>query len=243
MSRLVRLYPKAWRDRYEGEFLALLEERPPTIGDVLDTIRGAADAHLHPQRQLAPSPWTHRIPGMLALAGGLIYAAGIFLLMASWAEPNSQSGSLIGWSLLLMFLSLPGDYMAAHGRRIAVAFGTIGVCILGAHLTPWPTLGLFAVAGYLTVLGGMLTMGAVRAGIGASGRWILLALAVGLPLVLLTPIGIGIVQVDGDPPVMLTMLLPFGLAWVFLGLRMALRGAPTIVDPPLNPVDAEVAAA
>jgi len=33
MSRLVRLYPRRWRDRYEEEFLALLKERPPTMSD------------------------------------------------------------------------------------------------------------------------------------------------------------------------------------------------------------------
>ena len=29
MTGLVRLYPKAWRDRYEDEFVELLEARPP----------------------------------------------------------------------------------------------------------------------------------------------------------------------------------------------------------------------
>ena len=35
MSRLVRLYPRRWRDRYEEEFLSLLEERttPRRLGD------------------------------------------------------------------------------------------------------------------------------------------------------------------------------------------------------------------
>ena len=37
MSRLVRLYPRAWRDRYEEEFLTLLAERPPTFADLVDT--------------------------------------------------------------------------------------------------------------------------------------------------------------------------------------------------------------
>jgi hypothetical protein len=49
VSALVRLYPAAWRERYEDEFLALLEARPPTAGDRFDIIRGAFDARLHPQ--------------------------------------------------------------------------------------------------------------------------------------------------------------------------------------------------
>src|SRR6266849_4370706 len=41
---LVRLYPRAWRRRYEEEFVALLEEQPLTINVVLDVVRGALDA-------------------------------------------------------------------------------------------------------------------------------------------------------------------------------------------------------
>ena len=51
MTRLVALYPRGWRDRYEDEFLALLEERPPDPLDRIDIVRGAVDARLHPQRR------------------------------------------------------------------------------------------------------------------------------------------------------------------------------------------------
>ena len=46
---LVRLYPRAWRERYGEEFVALLEERPASLRDALDVALGAADAHLRPQ--------------------------------------------------------------------------------------------------------------------------------------------------------------------------------------------------
>ena len=49
MSRLVALYPREWRNRYEDEYLALLAERPPDPRDRLDIVRGAIDARLHPQ--------------------------------------------------------------------------------------------------------------------------------------------------------------------------------------------------
>ena len=49
MSRIVRLYPAAWRERYELEFVELLATRPPTLMDQIDIVRGAVDAHLHPQ--------------------------------------------------------------------------------------------------------------------------------------------------------------------------------------------------
>ena len=48
---LLRLYPRAWRERYGEELAAQLEaQRPLRIGVVADLVRGALDAHLHPLR-------------------------------------------------------------------------------------------------------------------------------------------------------------------------------------------------
>jgi hypothetical protein len=56
MSALIRLYPPGWRKRYEAEFVALLEARPPTLYDRFDIVRGAVDARLHPQVRESESP-------------------------------------------------------------------------------------------------------------------------------------------------------------------------------------------
>ena len=49
---LLRLYPRAWRERYGEELAAQLEaQRPLRIGVVADLVRGALDAHLHPLRR------------------------------------------------------------------------------------------------------------------------------------------------------------------------------------------------
>lgn len=46
---MVRLYPRAWRERYEEEFVALLEERPASVLVVYDVALGIVDAWLSPQ--------------------------------------------------------------------------------------------------------------------------------------------------------------------------------------------------
>jgi hypothetical protein len=48
---LVRLYPRAWRQRYGPEFTALLEQQPLTPRSVLDVVRGALDAHRTARQQ------------------------------------------------------------------------------------------------------------------------------------------------------------------------------------------------
>ena len=50
---VLRLYPRRWRERYEGEMRALLAEREPGLGDLLDLALGGIDARLH---RLFPAP-------------------------------------------------------------------------------------------------------------------------------------------------------------------------------------------
>jgi hypothetical protein len=43
---LLRLYPRAWRERYGDEFLALFDNRPVELPQLIDIVSGAIDAHL-----------------------------------------------------------------------------------------------------------------------------------------------------------------------------------------------------
>lgn len=241
MNKLVRLYPRRWRDRYEEEFLALLSERPPTMGDRLDTVRGAIDAHLNPQGHSEPTQWTHRIPGLLALMAGAMWSVA-FVAFVFWGEKAWDLAALVPVSMLLMFLSLPGDYMAAHGRRIAIGLGLLGACIVVANLPYSLPTAVAGIGGYLIALGGMLALAAIRAEIGPTRRWTLLVLAVVLPAVIGFPVAVGLGNISEDEAWLLVALLPFGIAWVFVGLRLAIRGSATIIDPPLNPIGPEVQA-
>ena len=242
MSRLVRLYPKAWRDRYEEEFLTLLAERPPTFADLVDTFRGAVDAHLNPQGQTEPSPWTHRLPGIFALIAG-VAVVDRFVAFVVWQNGAWTVAILFPVAMLFMLLSLPGDYMAAHGRRIALALGVIGLCIVVANLPYSLLTAVVAIGGYLIALGGMLTLAAIRAGIGPSGRWILLVLAVVLPAAIGFPIALGLGNISDNETWVLGLLLPYGVAWILIGLRMAIRGSATLIDLPASPTEPEVRAA
>jgi len=49
LEKMVRLYPRAWRERYGEEFGAVLEERRASVSDVCDVALGALDAWLYPQ--------------------------------------------------------------------------------------------------------------------------------------------------------------------------------------------------
>jgi hypothetical protein len=60
VRRLVRLYPRLWRDRYGEEFTALLAGSPRTWRTAADIVLGALDAHKRNggKRMRRLIPWT-----------------------------------------------------------------------------------------------------------------------------------------------------------------------------------------
>jgi hypothetical protein len=108
---LLRLYPPRWRQRYEEEVGALVDEQPLGAGVVLDLLRGAFDAHIHPELgapslvgstgsgQIPLAPPSHGSPAasllrvLLALIA--VFVIGLGLLYAYRAQtPALPSVSL-----------------------------------------------------------------------------------------------------------------------------------------------------
>jgi hypothetical protein len=228
VKSLVRLYPSAWRERYEAELVDLLAERPLSPRDAIDLVRGAIDAHLHPQVDSAPMPWTHRLPGIAVLSTGLLWCAAILQVVAG----NLGSDELIGLAAMTALIGLPGDYLMVHGRRIAAAFGSVALAVVLMFSVPW-VLSVVIFFGVATlVLGGTLSLAAIRAGIGATRRWVLLGGTVMVPVVVAAAVSTGAIVDETTSRVALLVALPYGIAWATLGVRMIVRGSPTIIDSP-----------
>ena len=87
MSRLLRLYPRAWRARYGAELAEILGARQPSVGDRFDLARGAFDAHLHPELVEADGDTgAERDPAAGSIAGGLLIGAGSLIWIGSAAS-------------------------------------------------------------------------------------------------------------------------------------------------------------
>ena len=247
MSRLLRLYPPAWRERYEAEFEALLQERPIRWRGSIDLLLGAIDARLHPELfGTTRQPWTHRLPGFLATTAGLLWT-GYFVRLLT-LRPNEEWGESIGFAVLLMFVVVPGDYTLPYLKRIGIITGAIVIAMVLGRILPWNVadglLNLTAgITAWLLVGAGMLTLAAIRAQVGARGRWVLLGAAVLLPAIVGIPIlgGFGSGGAGGMVATFIA-LMPYGLAWTFLGLRMIARGSATIFETPSSPRATEVLA-
>jgi hypothetical protein len=84
---MLRLYPPAWRERYEAEMVALLEQHEITLWTVLDLFIGALDARLDPHyrqaRQLLPMQGLQASWKWLASAGVAFWLSR-FLWAGMW---------------------------------------------------------------------------------------------------------------------------------------------------------------
>ena len=133
MSRLVRLYPAAWRDRYGDELAALLEDRPPGPFDIADILLGAIDAHLHLRGLGNRSEHRKGIPMSLRLSGSAAVIAGVLWIVFFAIASVSYAGvdldaawfpvALVAGLLQLAALAgLSAFEFREHPRSVWVAF-------------------------------------------------------------------------------------------------------------------------
>ncbi len=108
MRSLLKLYPPAWRRRYEAELAALLEEQRIGSRGALDLIRGAADAWIIGPR----GP----LGGLTVWLATLAFAVATIVTIArpSFGEPNETLFQAAYWILFLGFIWWIGDQPGAR---------------------------------------------------------------------------------------------------------------------------------
>jgi hypothetical protein len=162
VSRLVRLYPAAWRARYEAELRDALALRPLTARDRLGLIRGALDAWLHPELAQpvdgAPVPVGPGSGGTLVLAqppfptttflgvaaaGSCALAAGLVLTARSWLWGDSRGESIL---LTVAAVALGLALWRVGSGAILTRLGGVTMVVISLALvaTGWWTMALTA---------------------------------------------------------------------------------------------------
>ncbi|HXI80389.1 MAG TPA: hypothetical protein VNM34_06170 [Verrucomicrobiae bacterium] len=217
MKRLVRLYPRAWRDRYLAELEDLLADRPPTIRDQVDLARGALDAWVHPQLVTRPSGQESlgrirpRAVGAAVLGGGLWIAGALATNATQVSATSGYKDSVAGWMIMIAAAVLTAaasiELARSTSTRSSAASATAATMLVGALLiaTPWPILAVgfygyaFAAAGFGFVVGDAMPL-----------RWLLSVTAL-----VLTSFN------TQDERALLA--IPFGLAWIAIGSLAAVR--------------------
>ena len=162
---LLRLYPRAWRDRYGAEMSAMLEQMRLTPAAIIDLVAGAIDARVAPHVAAAPrtvstsekeqsmfnslmkrcaagpalSTRDHAIGAAVLLGSSLIFA--IAYVLAARRYPGNELVDAFGIMAFpaALLLSMPFTYVSGHSRITQAII--VGVCLV-----------ILAVAAYASVL-------------------------------------------------------------------------------------------
>ena len=111
--RLVRLFPRIWRERYGGEFEALLESSRLTRRDVADVVRRAAG------EWIAHTMIGRIILGTVLAASATVLAAGLTALTpVDVAQQNWPIVTLVAFGLLDLGMSCRFLWCALMRERI-----------------------------------------------------------------------------------------------------------------------------
>jgi hypothetical protein len=210
---LLRLYPGAWRDRYEAEVLAVLEQAHVGPRARLDLARGALDARLHSGS---------RVPAAAALLSGAMWTIAGVAVVGQPAPPD-WPGYLVE-ILPLTVVAVVAGLVAVIGcwARRSDSGGRLGA--LGAQL---------AFAGHI---GWAVSLAATIAERG-SGLLVVACQAIALAGCLV--VGLVLVRTE-DLPIAAAILLAsalmlfgwpiawlvFGLAWTVVGVLLLARPEP-----------------
>jgi hypothetical protein len=162
VKTLLRLYPRAWQARYGDELLALLADRPASPLDLLDLVRGAFDARLHPQlagtaaeRTERSVPMFDRLPGLTAIAGGIAIIIAVALMalqpVVVGDDYRDTTLSLIIWGPALVAIDVAlivaGTWRRPAGpwARADSLLGVLAIVAGFIWFTGWPgiIIGLF----------------------------------------------------------------------------------------------------
>jgi hypothetical protein len=245
MSRLVSLYPRVWRDRYEAEFLGLIAERPMTLFERFDIVRGALDARLHPQvrqsREAAPSPpgrddlRVARRLGLAAVIGAPFWLTAFAVMMMGPIRHDDYGAYRDGGAAFPIFFAaivllvagllghlirLPAGARLARGSAMAaIPF----LLLFGTGPWMWP-FGLISIVLLL-----VLAVSGLRAGAWPAGASLaVVASCIGVVMV----VGIALAVAGGDRMAAGAFFVVAGVVLVpaWLGVGGALIRLPVLLD-------------
>jgi len=100
LTAVIRLYPRAWRQRYGAEMQELIAAQGLSMRTLADLVAGAVDAHLSPQ--LEPASRAGHAEGADTMVRRFHCAAGGVSVHDQWRS----AAWMIGGSLLLTVVSV-----------------------------------------------------------------------------------------------------------------------------------------
>jgi hypothetical protein len=198
---IAALYPRAWRQRYGDELAGLLDAGGLGLRGRIDLLRGALDAHLHPERRsplpvvaaitasalatahalvLAAQPVPPDWPGYLEDGLPLVIGAVAALIPVSvglWLKLGDADGRLGRLGLVLSLAGEAAWLVALVAAALRIDYGPLTAVAATVAMAGTAALGIALVGRARVVLGALLAIAAL-AGVGPPAPgWLLFAVA------------------------------------------------------------------
>jgi len=134
---IIRLYPRGWRQRYEEEMIALLEQHTVTTATIFDLLLGALDAHLDPSYRTERALFLFKDERTIATTFLCAYAIFLFA-MYNWHHYIPLTLSLTPYYLDTGMLSTqvsPPEFTGVHNDSLlAVSDLVLQMTLLTSNL-------------------------------------------------------------------------------------------------------------
>jgi hypothetical protein len=230
---VVRLFPRAWRQRYAGELLNLLELQPPGVRHLIGLLYCALDAHLDPQvseggefsfMEGRPTMRTRVLAGA-AVGGGLVLLFGLIVTIGD--------GLVVRLALFyaLALVGLIGIHRRQVGQAPALAWTGFAPALVAYGISLAAVIGLIDATmagiggrqfGFFAQEAFWITsalFGAVTLAIGVLPRAAALGLTIGAPLAML-----GMFVGPSPEPILAVAarvgVIMYGVGLIWLGLSV-----------------------
>lgn len=178
--RLLRLYPRAWQERYGDELAGILGQEAMGARSRIDIVRGALDARLHPDSpsrlpvvaalttsalatahaialatQPVPTEWPGYLDDALPLIAGAV-AAAIPAIIGLWLRLGDEDGAIGRAGIVLAVIGHLGWLLALIAAATRVAYGPSIAVVAAIAMTGTILVGVALVGHSRTALGGLL---------------------------------------------------------------------------------------
>jgi hypothetical protein len=235
MTRLLAIYPRAWRERYGAELRSLLDERRPSLADRFDLIRGAFDAHRHPEL-VAPASAQ---PSSAAAADTVVarrLGIGTLFGIAFWfvAWYFAATGPIVAdgygtyrdGSAAYPFLIIAGLLVAAGLCGQLIVLPRSGRVARAGALLTLPSIILWTLSPWVLATFALTVLGLALLGVGTliARSWpriaslSLLGVAMFLPiLVAVLLLGVGPGPITGFTPGLVAFIALPSILWLTIG--------------------------
>jgi hypothetical protein len=175
---LVRLYPRAWRERYGAEFAALLEDSPGGLGTALNVVTSALGERILPTTRGGEvrgtsrwENWAKRAPWALFGVAPVVllvmaYSVALLILWTGWRmflpAEKTPFVPVDGWAMAYFAIGRVLYFYAPILVGIGLAIGAVR----SRAGMLWPLIGATAMA----LIGSMIQVQPVRPTLSEAGR-------------------------------------------------------------------------